>query len=324
MIRESQKKWDIARLELFATVAELGSLSKVAATHGAKQSVISRQIASLERDCGGRLFARTGRGMVLTELGLRLLPIVHGLLAEARHLSEEVDIAGGAITGMVRLGALPSLHLRLIFPLFQAVHATLPAVRLRIFEGSGGQIDDWITDGVIDIGMTYRYHDDLPDDAEPLLKADSHLIGPKGDRLTASPTVDFSKLNGLPIVLSGAPSVIRMTLDQMAKRMGFRLNIILEADSIQIQKDVAMSHYGYTILPRHAALAEIETGTLQASRIVNPDIAATLLLRTTSAHPTSQASRRVAVLLRELAQRHLGAPSNLIAHSGTEEPTKSS
>ena len=58
--------------KLFVDAIELGSLSKVAVTDGTSQPHVSRQIGELERRCGGRLFQRTGRGVVLTELGERV------------------------------------------------------------------------------------------------------------------------------------------------------------------------------------------------------------------------------------------------------------
>ncbi|MBI4189623.1 MAG: LysR family transcriptional regulator [Betaproteobacteria bacterium] len=299
---ESARKWDLARLELFAAVADLGSLTRVAAARGSTQPVISRQIAALERECGGRLFARTGRGMALTELGQRLLPRIKSMLAEAKQLSEEVGAASGVAAGEVRIGALPSLYKLLICPLFRVTQERFPKVRLHVFEGSGGQIDEWIANGYIDIGLPYRYGKRLPGDAQRLIDADSYLIGPAGDRLTGSPTVEFVKLARKPLVLPGAPSVVRVMLDQLAKRKHITLDIVLAADSLQIQKEIVLNGYGYTILPRHAVLTEIDLGTLQAARIVNPGIKRTVVLVTTSSRPLSLACREVAKLIRQLAQ----------------------
>ena len=55
---------EYARWKLFIDAAELGSLSKVALAYGTSQPHISRQISELEQECGGRLFQRTGRGVV--------------------------------------------------------------------------------------------------------------------------------------------------------------------------------------------------------------------------------------------------------------------
>ena len=88
----------------------------------------------------------------------------------------------------------------------------------------------------------------------------------------------------------------------MARRKQIALDIVLAADSLQIQKEIVLNGDGYTILPRHAVLTEIEAGTLQAARIINPRIKRTVVLVTTSARPLSLACREVAKLIRQLAQ----------------------
>lgn len=223
MSTEIVKKWDLAKLELFAMVADFGSLTKVAATRQSAQPVISRQIAALERACGGRLFARTGRGMVLTELGLRILPRIKSILADAERLSEDVGTTPGAPEGDVRIGSLPSLYKLLISPLFHIVRERFKKVRLHVFEGSGGQIDEWISSGYVDIGLPYRYRKRLPPNLEQLIAVNSYLVGPAGDQLTASRTVEFAQLAGRPLVLPGEPSMVRLMLDRLAKRKGNQL-----------------------------------------------------------------------------------------------------
>ena len=318
MSTDTTKKWDLAKLELFAAVAALGSLTKVAAARQSAQPVISRQIAALERECGGRLFARTGRGMALTELGQRILPRIKTILANAERLSEDVGATSGTAVGDVRLGSLPSLYKLLICPLFRVVRERFPNIRLHVFEGSGGQIDEWIASGYIDIGLPYRYRKRLTPDTQHLIEVDSCLIGPAGDKLTASRTVEFAQLEGKPLVLPGTPSMVRLMLDQLAKRKGISFNIVLEADSLQIQKEIVINGFGYTILPRHAALSEIENRLLQASRIVNPTFDRTLVLTTTSARPLSLACREVSTLIRQIAQaakdrRYVGKRSLALA-----------
>ncbi|MGB8892718.1 MAG: LysR family transcriptional regulator, partial [Pseudolabrys sp.] len=81
---------DYGAWKLFIDAAELGSLSKVALAYGTSQPHISRQISELEQECGGRLFQRTGRGVVLTELGQRVAPKVRAWMANTDQLANDV------------------------------------------------------------------------------------------------------------------------------------------------------------------------------------------------------------------------------------------
>lgn len=64
-------------LALFAAVVDAGSILRSAIERGADQSTISRRIATLEAEMGGRLFHRSGRGVVPTERGKELLRYAH-------------------------------------------------------------------------------------------------------------------------------------------------------------------------------------------------------------------------------------------------------
>ena len=55
---------DLHKWRAFLAIAELGSISRAALYLDQDQSVLSRRINALERECNARLFNRTGRGAV--------------------------------------------------------------------------------------------------------------------------------------------------------------------------------------------------------------------------------------------------------------------
>lgn len=293
------RPWDLAQLQLFVTVVREGSFTRVAASTGTPQPAISRQIARLEAQCGGRLFLRTGRGVTLSALGERILPYVQTILQGTQELAQELDQGIRSPRGEVRIGVLPSLYLSLIMPLFDSLRRRMPEIRLHVFEGSGGQIDQWLTSGFIDIGLPYRYGPRVPAGVERLATVSSFLVGPPGDELTQPTTIKFTKLNGLPLVLPSAPSSVRLLLDQLARKARITLNVVMEADSTQIQK-AASRWGGYTVLPLHAVATEVEEGSLQAAHIVEPKIDRMIVMDVTSSRPASQATREVARTIRQL------------------------
>ena len=297
---------DLARLRLFVQVAEVGSLTKAAVMLDTAQPAISRQIAQLEREWGGRLFHRTGRGVALTELGDRVLPRAKSLLAQAAELVEEIKGTAGVPSGDVRIGVLPSLSQPLINALFRRARTGLPNVRLRVFEGSTGQIEEWLASDRIDVAIRYRYGRSLPRGELALAVVDTCLVGPAGDPVTREPTVRFARLDRLPLVLPGAPNALRVLLDQTAKRLRLKLSVVMEADSLPLQTDAAAESECYTILPVHAVHEAVQAGRVQASRIVSPAIARTIALGTTTQRPLTAAGREVVKLIREIVGEFVG------------------
>ncbi|ANY17699.1 LysR family transcriptional regulator [Bordetella pseudohinzii] len=292
--------WDLRALRIFSMVARHGSITKVAIDLGVSQPAVSRYLSMLEKQCGGYLFTRNGRGVSLTELGKQVLPMAEQVLASASDLNDVVAAAQGRVTGTVRIGTLPSLSEPLIVPLILRVQREHPGIQLQIVESAAGQIESGLQRREIDIGLPYRSHDALGNDEDVLLRLPSYLIGPPGDRVTAAPQVAFAQLDGLPLVLSRKPSSVRMMLDEMGRRHDIEIRVMVEADSGLIQKQMAVRRAAYTVLPWHVVAAEVKRGELQAAEIVQPSVLRIVSLMLTD-RPT-QAVKVVATLLRHLAR----------------------
>ena len=286
---------------LFVKVTELGSLTHAAAALNVPQSVISRQIGVLERECGARLFRRTGRGVVLTDFGQQIFPRVKALIAQADQLSDDIHTSSGEPLGEVRLGLLPSVVPTFSGPLYGAVAQRFPKIRLHLTEGSSVQLEDWLNQGRLDLSLLLR-EDDIEQSGELTLSSISlSVIGPLGDPLTSQPTVQFDQLGSLPLVLPGEPHLLRARLTALAIQRGIKLNVAMEADSITLQQEIVTAGGGYAIV----AGAAIATGLprrFSAALITNPALPRRVILSTTLLRPHTLATRAVSTLVQELAK----------------------
>lgn len=292
---------------LFVQVAESGSLTRTAAARNTAQPVISRQVAMLEKQCQGRLFDRTGRGVVLTEAGARILPRVKAWLSEAELLADDVKASMGVPVGIVRVGMLRSTGDLLARLLFQKARGHYPGIQLRIVDAPSGQLGEWLKTGSIDVAILFRYAREAGANDHPLASVDTFVVGPAGDRLTASPTVAFQKLHNLPLILPSEPNTLRRLLDQLAQRRKISLSIAMECDSLSIQKDVVADGGGYTILGSHAMVEDLQSGRLQASRIVSPSIERTMTLCVSQYRPPTLACSEIAKLVRKCIDEIAGS-----------------
>lgn len=291
------QKW-----KTFVRVAELGSLTRAAIALDMQQPAISVHIGTLEKECGGRLFNRTGRGVSLTALGDQILPRVRALLLEAEQLSDDILATSHVPSGDVRVGVVSSTAQPLVALLFRRIRELYPGIRLRVFEGFSGDIDEWLGDGQVDIGLLHRYGKRLDPLQERLDESHSYLIGRRGDAPCAQTRVDFSRLNRLPLVLPAHPSGLRLLMDQIARRRRVTLDVVMEANSLTLVKEIVAGGGVYTVLPYQAVFAEVHARQLSASRITNPGIPRTVTLGTTKQRPLSLAARETAKVLRELVQ----------------------
>jgi len=291
-------------MRLFVDVAEAGSISRVAADRVKAQSYISRQIARLERDCRSKLFERTGRGVVLTDTGRKILPRIRAWLEATEQLDSDIRSSSGVIVGTVRLGVLPSTAHPFATTLYRRVRDTCPGIKLQVIE-AGPQLDAWIEGGRLDIAVLFRYGP-LKKNETPLATTDTYLVGPAGDALTNSATVEFNRLSGLPLCLPVPQSDLRNKLEEHARRRRVQLCVAVEANSLSFQLGVAREGLCHTLLSPYSLTPELENGSLQAAQIVQPRLLRTLTLVSNPHGPVTPACRAVMRLINEILPARTG------------------
>lgn len=106
---------DLDALRIFLKVAELSSLTKAGQHLGVSKSQVSRKIAALETELGGRLFHRTTRALRVTADGEALLPSAERIVREADEI-EAMFRTGQRLRGRVRIDLPVRLAARRILP----------------------------------------------------------------------------------------------------------------------------------------------------------------------------------------------------------------
>jgi LysR family transcriptional regulator, nitrogen assimilation regulatory protein len=277
-------------------------LSKVAVAYGTSQPHISRRIGELEQECGGRLFQRTGRGVVLTELGQRIAPKVRAWLASSDQLANDVRASAGTPIGKVRIGSLPSTAHPLVSTLHRRLKERYPLIQLVVREGQGAQLETWLEDGNVDLAVLYRTSA-TPKNADTyLVETSTYLVSAAGDPLTSRPTVRFAKLHNLPLVHFCRPSSWRDHLEQIGAERGVSLNVALEADSLSLQTHIVSEGGIYALLGPYAVAAASKDCRLQSSKLVDPVVTRHIALAMSRHGSPTLACRTVMEMTREIAK----------------------
>lgn len=294
---------NVAAVKLFLEVAEAGSLNKVAARRQTAQSHVSRQITDFEAQCGGRLFRRTGRGLELTELGTRAVAKLRPWLQTTEQLAQELRSESGQVLGEVRLGIIPSAAHPLVTHLFRRLQSEHPGVRLSIAEAQGAELDAMLDAGSVDLAILFRFTKPSGSDERSLAVANTYLASAPGDPLTAAATLHFARLKGLRLVLPRRPSHWRNALDETARSLGFKLDALVEADSLTVQKELVARTPGlYSVLGPFSIATELRAGRLQATRLVRPDLCRHVALSFPKQGKLSPACRIVANTVEQLVK----------------------
>lgn len=292
---------ELRDLRLFLDVAATGSFSRAAALGDSTQSAVSKRIAVLEAELGATLFLRTGRGAALTDAGRALLPRADSLCMDAAGLTDLVGQAGAAPRGLVRLALQPSVGWPLTGALISAARQRYPGLRLQIAEGTTRQIEEWLAEGRIDLGLLSNVPAPAHARGEELFSLPLMLVTRAGAAATARRSVSFARVAAMPMVIAAAPNGGRLLIEEAARRLGLTLNIVLEVNSIHLIKKIIAQDDLASVITAPAVAAEVAAGELAVARIIRPEVRQTFYLAIGGRRHPGPAVRVVADLVRELA-----------------------
>ena len=190
-------------LYYFWVVAREGSVARACAALDLAQPTVSGQVRALEKALNVPLFARRGRGLVLTEAGEQVFRYAADIFALGREL---MGVAAGGLPGRptrLRVGVadvLPKLvaH-RLIRPALR-----LPApVRVVCTEGKPERLAADLAAHQLDVVLS-----DAPPPPAVRARTHAHLLGGCGVAVVGTAKLAAAYRAGFPASLNGAPFLL--------------------------------------------------------------------------------------------------------------------
>jgi LysR family transcriptional regulator of gallate degradation len=193
------------RLQAAALLAEMHYMPGVAQAMGTSQSAVSQAIARLEGMLGTPLFLRTAHGMLPTDAGRRWVERFERVLAELRHIPEDIAALAGVVQGVVTIGALPLARSQLLPAAIAAVLQQHPRLQIRSLESPYDELSAGLLSGRIDFiigALRARYRRRLR--VECAVQGQAVLVARTGHPLAAK-SAGAEGPDGYPWVL-GAPA----------------------------------------------------------------------------------------------------------------------
>jgi DNA-binding transcriptional LysR family regulator len=142
---------DTDRLRYFCAVARTGSLRRAAELSNVSAPALSKAIKLLEAECGARLVEPSGRGLVLTEEGVKLAERGGQLLGELDALRTSLREPAPR-SAELRLG---SFEVFTTYALGEILSAVGEGVPLLLHELVPGKMEEALVARRIDWGITY-------------------------------------------------------------------------------------------------------------------------------------------------------------------------
>ena len=141
---------ELRQLEYFREIASTGSINEAARHLNMSQPPLSYQIRQLENELNVKLFARTSKGVTLTEAGKLLSDRTGNLLEYAR--STELEVSKTGKKRILRIGLTPTT-VDTIMPYISQFSKKNPDVNFEVHDGITYSLYQYLLDGIIDISV---------------------------------------------------------------------------------------------------------------------------------------------------------------------------
>ncbi len=145
---------DVRHLQYFLAIVDHGSVHRAAKELYVAQPSVSQALRGLERDLGTELFHRTGRRLVLTPAGERLIDPAREVLRGVELARATVDAVQGLRSGRLVIASMPSQAVSPLAPMISRFLETYPLVEVAVrAAGTPPEVVAAVRSGTAELGV---------------------------------------------------------------------------------------------------------------------------------------------------------------------------
>ena len=253
--------FSLTQLEYVLAVNKTGHFAKAAELCNVTQPTLSMQIHKLEESLNIRIFDRSKKPILLTDIGAATIEQFRQVVLEANKIESIIQIKTQLrLTGHLELAVIPTIAPYLLPLLLPSTEKNFPGLNLNIREMQTHQIIDSLNNDEIDVGILA-----IPIKAPKIIETPLYfepfsVLCDKNHPLGALKKVKYSALKSDDIWLLEEGHCLRNQILDVCSLKSEKIkkrNFTFESGSIETLKNLINSYGGYTLLP---ALAEDNIG----------------------------------------------------------------
>jgi LysR family transcriptional activator of nhaA len=239
----------------FWMVAREGSIAAACEQLDVSQPTISAQIRALERSLGLSLFAREGRGLVLTDAGRVAYRYADEIFSLGRELRDTISGRPAGHPLRLAVGVIDAMTKLVVARLLEPALRLEEPVRIICSEGSVEELLGDLARHRLDIVLS-----DVPLAPGAAVRAYNHQLGESDVAIFGPPgladalTEEFPRsIDGAPMLLPAEQTATRRSLEHWFESQNLRPRIVGEFEDSALMK--AFGHAGFGLFPAPAIIA---------------------------------------------------------------------
>lgn len=231
-------------LKYVTAAADCGNVTEAARRLQVSQPSVSAAIAELEQMLGITIFVRHhAKGVTLTQAGQRLIQGARLLLAHAEEFCKTAEGLSGIERGEITVGCFPTIAARFMPSLMLEFSERHPAIALHLEEGDHEQLMRDLSQGRIEMAITYGGHIPAGFEARPLLPLTPVAVLPANHRLARSMDVSLGELHKEPLIVYDKVNYAT----SLFEAAGLEPNVALRLKTFELIRGLVARGHGYAI-----------------------------------------------------------------------------
>ena len=256
------KNVSFRQLRIFESAARLSSFARAAAEMHLSAPAISMQMKDLEEDLGMPLFAKRGRGLVLTSAGEYFLVYARRVLIALKETEDMMLKLNGMEIGTLNIGLVSTA--KYIAPhLLARFRLEHPGIKLVIHVRNRDQLIGLLREAAIDVAIMGKPPKDLDVRAEAFANNPHAFICSPDHPLAQERTVNLAQLDSEEILIREQGSGTRTVMENFFEVGRFRPLSTLEMSTTETIKQAVMAGLGISFVSLHAVGLETKHGVLR-------------------------------------------------------------
>ncbi|MVW77291.1 LysR family transcriptional regulator [Pseudomonas xionganensis] len=242
---------DLANLNAFIAIAELGSFSDAAERLHLTQPAVSKRIASLEQQLGVRLFDRLGREIGLTEAGRALLPRAYQILNVLDDTRRALTNLSGEVSGRLTLATSHHIGLHRLPPLLRTFTRQYPRVALDIQFLDSEVAYEEVLHGRAELAViTLAPETREPVHAVPVWDDPLDFVAAPEHPLARNGRISLADVARHPAVFPGGNTFTHHIVQGLFEAQGLTPNIAMSTNYLETIKMMVSIGLAWSVLPR--------------------------------------------------------------------------
>lgn len=233
---------NLTALRYFIETVRLNSFTAAAQSLGVSQSSVSKMIKNLENELGEAIIVRSGKPLLLSDVGRVIYEQGQGVLAVLHRLEQDINAVQALKKGQLRLGLPPMINM-LFTEVIKNFKESYPEIELLVTEHPGPAIEEGVAKGELDIGFSIApLNQNLDLEHEIIAQHDVYALATSNFLARSKEAIKIKDLQKRPLLLLNDDfGITRLVRQEFAQQ---QLQPIIYAQSSQWDWVLSMAQAG--------------------------------------------------------------------------------